>query len=139
MEKKGWKTLGIIFIVLFVLLLVYTWNLVSSDNKRFDDNTKYYNDNYVFKCGNGLKSICINEHDECYQYNPDTQSYPYICDKGKYNAGCYDQTFQTTTTCNKLDGYTAICMPVGANYIKCPTGAYINCQDTTTGKWVASI
>ena len=123
----GWRTTAKIFITLFIiccLIILVLWisnnsNSQSLSNcwKQVNDNQKFTQENYIYKCPQGTTQQCI--------------------ENGKYSLS-YDGIQQTATVCNKIDGVNAQCVAKGASCFACPTGSYAGCQDSLS-KWVSPI
>jgi hypothetical protein len=125
MEKKGWKILGIIFIILFALscLIIYTIN------KELQSP----------QCPTGQEKWCV-----------DKTSSISICKSGEQNI-CYDTRLQSATTCNLAEnliatcvsndykrhtnceaGQQATCIKEGSYCNNCDTGYYSSCIKSGT-------
>jgi hypothetical protein len=104
MEKKGWKILGIIFIVLFAIsaLIIYTIDKQIS--------------NMEYKCQAGTERRCAEI------------GAPYNTCKAGEQVLCYDDRLQSATTCNLAENLRASCVPNDYKRFQvCDTGNYAVC------------
>lgn len=114
-KRNGWKTIGITFIVLFILACLIIWAAVSQSV----NSASYYQKNYVYNsCSSGQQFRCV-----------DSDAPTTTCKAGE-QVLCVDNRLQSGIVCN--GNSVANCVPSDyAQWIKCGTGWKAACyQDT---------